>query len=131
MKKRIEELEQKRNNDENKNVESFDVFVESVRDASIRVDVFVSTIIAISKKLFDSFILTDDKDSNIENWLSTMRNKLKENADWFLIETSKKTYVRIRINDDAMKHFSSRFKKDSIKSFLTAEKIIWWSKSSI
>jgi hypothetical protein len=37
--------------------------------------------IATSKNLFDSLILVDDKDSNIENWLSTMRNKLKENAD--------------------------------------------------
>jgi hypothetical protein len=76
-----------------------------------------------SKKLSDSFILTDDKDSNIENWLFAMNNKLKKNVDWFSIETSKKTYVRTRIDEDAMKHLASRFKKDSIKSFLIAEEI--------
>jgi hypothetical protein len=67
LKKRVEELEQKRNNDENENVESFDVSVESVRDASIKVDAFVSAVINMSKKLLDSFILTDDKNSNIED----------------------------------------------------------------
>jgi hypothetical protein len=55
--------------------------------------------------------------------LSTMRNKLKENADWFSIETNKKAYVRTRIDEDAMKHLTSRFKKDSIKSFMIVEKI--------
>jgi hypothetical protein len=67
LKKRVKELEQKRNNDENENVESFDVSVESVRDASIKIDAFVSTIISTSKKLFDSFIFIDDKNSNIED----------------------------------------------------------------
>jgi hypothetical protein len=52
-----------------------------------------------------------------------MRNKLKENADWFSTETSKKTYVRTRIDEDSMKHLTSRFKKNSIKSFLIAEEI--------
>ncbi len=126
LKKRVEELEHERDN-ENENMKSLDVFVESIRNASIRVNasVFVMTTIniATSKKLFDSFILTDDKDSNIENWLFAMRNKLEENADWFSIETSKKTYVRTRIDEDAMKHLTSRFKKDSIKSFLIVEEI--------
>jgi hypothetical protein len=99
------------------------VSVEWVRNASIKVDAFVSTIINTSRKLFDSSILIDDKNSNIEDWLSTMKNKLKENADWFSIETSKKAYVRTRIDEDAMKHLASRFKKDSIKSFMTIEKI--------
>ncbi len=122
MKKRLDELE---NTDENENVESLDVLVESVRNASVRVDVFVTTTISTvtSKKLSDSLILTDDKNSNIENWLFAMRNKLEENADWFSIETSKKTYVRTRIDEDAMKHLASRFKKNSIKSFFIAEEI--------
>jgi predicted nuclease with TOPRIM domain len=72
LKKRVEELENQRENvDENENVKFLDVFVESVRDASVRVNafVFVTTIISImtSKKLLDSFILIDDKNSNIEN----------------------------------------------------------------
>jgi hypothetical protein len=119
----VEEFEQKRNNDENENVESFDVSVKSVRDASIKVDASVSTVISTSKKLLDSSIFIDDKNSNIEDWLSTMRNKLKENADWFSIETGKKAYVRTRIDENEMKHLTSRFKKDSIKSFMIVEKI--------
>jgi predicted nucleic acid-binding protein len=67
LKKRVEELEQERNNDENENVESLDVFVESIRNASVKVDASVSTIISTSKKLFDSSILIDDKKSNIED----------------------------------------------------------------
>ncbi len=124
LKKRIEELEQDRNNDENENVESLNVFVEFVRNALIKIDVFVMTIVVTSKKLSDSLIFIDDKNSNIEDWLSTMRNKLKENADWFSIETSKKTYVRTRIDEDAMKHLTSRFKKNSIKSFFIVEEIV-------
>ncbi len=122
MKERLDELE---NIDENENVESLDVFVESIRNASVRVDVFMTIIINIvtSKQLFDSLILTDDKDSNIENWLFAMKNKLEENVDWFSIETSKKTYVRTWIDEDAMKHLTSRFKKDSIKSFFIVEEI--------
>ncbi len=84
LKKRVEKLEHERD-DENENMKSFNVFVELMRDASIKINVsvFVMTTIniATSKNLFDSLILVDDKDSNIENWLSTMRNKLKENAD--------------------------------------------------
>jgi hypothetical protein len=79
--------------------------------------------IATSKKLSDSFILIDDKNSNIEDWLSAMRNKLKKNADWFSTETSKKTYVRTWIDEDSMKHLTSRFKKNSLKSFLIVEEI--------
>jgi pyrimidine operon attenuation protein/uracil phosphoribosyltransferase len=64
LKKRVEELE-------NENVKSFDVSVESVRDASVKVDVsalVMTTInIATSKKLSDSSILIDDKNSNIED----------------------------------------------------------------
>jgi hypothetical protein len=68
LKKRIEELEDQRENvDEHENAESLDVSVEFVRDASIRVDVSVMTIVVTSKKLSDSFILIDDKNSNIED----------------------------------------------------------------
>ncbi len=52
-----------------------------------------------------------------------MRNKLKENADWYLNERSRKVYVRTRIENDVMKHLTSRFKKDFIKSFLIVEEI--------
>jgi hypothetical protein len=66
MKKRIEELEQNRNNDENENVESLNVSVESIRNASVRINVSV-LVMTTSKKLLDSSIFIDEKDSNIED----------------------------------------------------------------
>jgi hypothetical protein len=52
-----------------------------------------------------------------------MRNKLKENANWFSIEMQKKIYVWIKIDEDAMKHLISRFFKNLIKSYITSKKI--------
>ncbi len=75
------------------------------------------------KKLSDSSVFTDDKDSIIDDWLSVMRNKLEENANWFFTDVQQKTYVRIRINDEAMKHLIFRFFKNSIKSYIIAKKI--------
>jgi hypothetical protein len=103
----------------------WNIIIIIIRNTSVRVDAFMTTIIntVTSKKLSDSLIFIDDKNFNIEDWLFVIKNKLKENADWFSIETSKKIYVRTRIDEDAMKHLTSRFKKDSIKSFLIAEEI--------
>ncbi len=78
---------------------------------------------ATFKKLFDSSIFTDDKDSIINDWLSVMRNKLKENANWFSTDVQQKTYVRIRIDDDVMKHLIFRFFKNSIKSYIISKEI--------
>jgi hypothetical protein len=55
--------------------------------------------------------------------LSVMRNKLKENADWFSIDVQQEAYVRTRIDDDAMKHLTARFFKNLIKSYIIANKI--------
>ncbi len=82
-------------------------------------DVVVSTF----KKLSDSSIFIDDKNLIIDDWLSIMRNKLKENANWFSTDVQQKAYVRIRIDDDVMKHFISRFFKNSIKSYIISEEI--------
>jgi hypothetical protein len=73
--------------------------------------------------LSDSSIFTDDKDFIIDDWLSIMRNKLKENANWFSTDVQQKTYVRIRIDDDVMKHLISRFFKNSIKSYIISKEI--------
>jgi hypothetical protein len=62
MKKRLEEEIEK-----NESKKPRDVFVESIRDTSIKIDVFVMTIIMTSKKLFDSSIFIDEKNSNIED----------------------------------------------------------------
>ena len=52
-----------------------------------------------------------------------MRNKLEENADWYQSNTQEKAYVRTRIDDDAIRHLFSRFRKDFVKSFMTAKEI--------
>jgi hypothetical protein len=73
--------------------------------------------------LSDSSIFTNDKDLIIDDWLSIMQNKLKENANWFSTDVQHKAYVRIRIDDDVMKHLIFRFFKDSIKSYIISKKI--------
>jgi hypothetical protein len=65
----------------------------------------------------------DEKNLIIDDWLSIMRNKLKENADWFFTDVQQKTYVRIKIDDDVMKHLTARFFKNSIKSYIISKKI--------
>jgi hypothetical protein len=75
------------------------------------------------KKLSDLSVFTDDKNLIIDDWLSSMRNKLEGNADWFSIDVQQKAYVRIRIEEDAMKHLISRFFKNLIKSYTTADEI--------
>jgi hypothetical protein len=73
--------------------------------------------------LSDLSVFTDDKDFIIDDWLSVMRNKLKENANWFSTDVQQKAYVRIRIEDDVMKHLISRFFKNSIKSYIISKEI--------
>jgi ribosomal protein L19E len=55
--------------------------------------------------------------------LIVMRNNLEENSNWFWIDVQQKTYVRIWIDDDVMKHLTTRFFKNSIKSYITADEI--------
>jgi hypothetical protein len=97
-----------------KNLENSNTFLFIIED-----DVTVSTF----KKLFDSLVFTDDKDFIIDDWLSVMRNKMKDNADWFSTDVQQKAYVRTRIDDDAMKHLIFRFFKNSIKSYTIADEI--------
>jgi hypothetical protein len=73
--------------------------------------------------LRDSFVFTDDKNFTIDDWLSIMRNKLKKNANWFSIDVQQKAYVKIRIDDDVIKHLTIRFFKNSIKSYIIANEI--------
>ncbi len=75
------------------------------------------------KKLSDSSVFIDDKDLIINDWLSIMRNKLKENANWFFTDVQQKAYVWIRIDDNVMKHLIFRFFKNSIKSFTISKEI--------
>ncbi len=61
MKEKIERFEKF----EKQESESLEVLVKSVRDTSIKINVFVMIIIMTSKKLLDSSILIDEKNSNI------------------------------------------------------------------
>ncbi len=97
-----------------KNVKNSNTLLFIIED-----DVIVFTF----KKLSDSSIFTDDKDFIIDDWLSVMRNKLEENANWFSIDMQQKAYVRIRIENDAMKHLTFRFFKNFIKSYTIADEI--------
>ncbi len=101
-----------------KNIEAINsnIFLFIIEDEVV---VFIVTF----KKLFDSSVFIDDKDSIIDDWLSVMRNKLEENANWFFTDVQQKTYVRIRIDDEVMKHLIFRFFKNSIKSYIIAKKI--------
>ena len=74
-------------------------------------------------KLPDPPMFTDNKDPNIDDWLSKMRSKLEANADHFLTETLRKAYVENRIGGDANKHIAPRLRKDSRNPFHTAEDI--------
>jgi hypothetical protein len=47
-----------------------------------------------SVKIDDLKHLTDGKEPKYEHWLSRMRNKLRENADYFPTESSKITYIK-------------------------------------
>ncbi len=99
-----------------KNLKDFNSFLFIIEE-----EVIVST--ATFKKLFDLSIFIDDKNFIIDDWLNVMRNKLKENANWFSTEIQQKAYVRIKIDDDAMKHLIFRFFKNSIKLYIISKKI--------
>jgi hypothetical protein len=75
------------------------------------------------KKLSDSSVFIDNKDFIIDDWLSVMKNKLEENANWFLIDVQQRTYVRMKIDEDVMKHLIFRFFKNFIKSYTIADEI--------
>jgi hypothetical protein len=97
-----------------KNLENSNTLLSFIEE-----DVVVSTF----KKLSNLSVFTDDKDLIIDDWLSIMRNKLKENANWFSTDVQQKAYVRIRIDDDVMKHLIFRFFKNSIKSYIISKEI--------
>ncbi len=77
-----------------------------------------------SFKLLDSFVLENNDDDCFENWLALTRNKLKNNVDWWLIEKFRITYLRTRIDEDAIKHIAFRFRSDSIKSYVFTDEIL-------
>ncbi len=69
MKKRLEKYEEEEEHENREQSESFDVLIESVRNISnsnVSDSIVISSLIT-SKKLLDSSIFIDEKDSNIED----------------------------------------------------------------
>ncbi len=66
IKEQIDELETEEEFEKHEQSKSREVFVDSVRDTSVKIDVLVMTIMT-SKKLSDSSIFIDEKNSNIKN----------------------------------------------------------------
>ncbi len=64
MKKRLNDFEKEEKSEKHEQFKSLDVFVESVRNTSN--SIMISNLI-ILKKLLDSLIFIDEKNSNIEN----------------------------------------------------------------
>lgn len=86
-----------------------------------------------SMKLPHPPIFSDNKEVEIEEWVSAMRHKLEVNADWFPTTEFQIVYIRSRLGGDAMRHLGSRFKKNKFRSaediFETLEQIygVWRS----
>lgn len=74
-------------------------------------------------KLSDPPIFIDNKDLNIDDWLSMMRSKLKVNADDYSIESLRKAYVETRVEGDASRHIASRLRKNARNPFAETEDI--------
>jgi predicted nuclease with TOPRIM domain len=65
MKKRVKKFEEEKKEFENR--ESLEMFVESIRNISNMSDSILISDFITSKKLLDSSIFIDEKNSNIEN----------------------------------------------------------------
>jgi hypothetical protein len=99
--------------------------VESQRSAySVDHSITSSSVVFIkSVKISNFLVYENNKNNDFDAWLFNMRNKLKVNSDWYSTKAVKKAYVQSRIEKNVIKHVTSRFRKNSIKSFLTAKAI--------
>jgi len=53
------------------------------------------------------------------NWLSRIKNKLYENADYYPIKSIKLTYIKSLIKGKAIKHILLRLREDAINLYTT------------
>jgi len=77
-----------------------------------------------STKIPDPPLLTDGKDPTFDSWKLQIKGKLRTNADHFLVEEDKMTYVFSRTGGDAQRHLQPRYDEESKDPFLTAEDMI-------
>ncbi len=67
MKKQLEDYEKEEESENHEQFESLKAFIESIRNISNVSDSIVILDLITSKKLFDSSIFLDEKNSNIED----------------------------------------------------------------
>jgi hypothetical protein len=53
------------------------------------------------------------------DWLSYIKNKLRENADYYFTKLMKLAYVKGLIGGEAAKHISPRLRDDAINPYST------------
>ena len=56
---------------------------------------------------------------SFSNWLSRIKNKLYENADYYPTKSIKLAYVKGLIGGEAAKHISLRLRDDAINLYTT------------
>jgi hypothetical protein len=56
---------------------------------------------------------------SLSNWLSRIKNKLRENADHYPTKSMKLAYVEGLIRGEAAKHISSQLRDDAINPYST------------
>jgi hypothetical protein len=58
---------------------------------------------------------------SLSNWLSRIKNKLCENADYYPTKSIKLTYVKGLIRGEAAKHISLRLRDNAIDLYTTVQ----------
>ena len=56
---------------------------------------------------------------SFSNWLSRIKNKLRENADYYPTKSIKLAYVKGLIKGEAAKHISPRLRDNAIDPYTT------------
>ena len=72
-----------------------------------------------STKLLDHLIFKDSEDMSFSNWLSRIKNKLRENADYYPTKSMKLAYVKGLIGGEAAKNISLQLRDDAIDLYIT------------
>jgi hypothetical protein len=77
-----------------------------------------------SAKIPDPPLLTDAQDPTFDSWKLQIRGKLRVNADYFLSDEARMTYVFSRTGGDAQKHLQPRYDEESKDPFLSDKEMI-------
>ena len=75
-------------------------------------------------KLLNPEVFKNNKEVQIDQWLIAMRNKLTENADYYLTEQDKKIYILIWVEGQAFSFFELRIQSDAENAFKMTDNIL-------